>query len=1388
MRTRIFMAVATSAVLCGAPGAVRAQFSSPVYLNDSPRTVDGLVRAAELAGAGNLFEAAGILQELLTNDSDRMVARWGDADLFVNVRTRVHEVLLSNPELLTSYRTRTHSYAEKLLEQGAYSEAERAYFLTAPGFDATLRIAQQQLERAQFHGALYTIAQLDGHPDRQGARSERAAALGGLIVSYLEDHQREPRGAMERVLGWLNNPVLGAERPPALTSKGLVDSWDPIMPDGLLPRPLWQEYFGEERTGRHALASEDDPIPASAQSLDIWPAVQGEDVFVNDGQTVSAWNRITLSQHWSVVLPDVQSGAKEVGSGTNEANTVVAADGWVLALSAERSGRSQNKQKRALHAIDAASGRVVWSRTVGEFAVDAIAQADFVGPVVIDQGVVIVGALKDIAERRLDSAHMLGIDLRSGRLLWSRTIASSGKLPWGSSESQYGITTVRDGIAYRTDWVGAVSSFEVTTGRVRWVRRVPRELTRTGRELLSWAGRSVVVHEGVVITLSPDGRQIIVLDSETGESVLSRPSSLLNAPEYLIGVGGVVLGIGENSVLGIEIADLLGGGATHEWSVVQLEEPGIRGRVMVAGDELVVPTHDGFLLASLERGARDDARRIELDRPGNILPVGSQLVVVDDRQVHTYLVWASAERQLLERIGSDPDDPRPAVTYTELAYRAGRVGTIVPAADMALSAIDRDPLDPGNEHVRSRLFRALLKMVSPDSKGAHHVALDDSMREQIIDRLGLSASSAMEQVAYLMTAADFYTATDQGGRAVDAYQRVLLSEELAKSAYTQREQSVLAEEAASDRLRTTVRSFGKEVYQAYEDEARWQLDALRGSRDAAAYENIARRYPVSGAASYAVLEAASVFERQGRPNRAVRVLQRGLDSLESGWHNDAGVRNELHGRMIRQLERSGRIREASDRLGSLLSADPGLLLSEHGESIDPGRLRASLLEHVRAMYDRPAIGTTLTETSEKIGWVIHHPEDPTGRMPTDSVFMMSTSGELALWRVRENGLLRTAWGGVSDEIVLRVDGEFAYTMRLSPKRPSTSHVVVKRSMVDGHEVWASRDIGSRVRPAGGGPAGEKDERVIQQKQNAMEKQLYVFDARTLAVVGTQGRAIGIDLLSGRELWSRPRVLQHVADIAMGGGVLAIGGLDAVVENDSIRGSVLTLDSRTGDRITLQQTQAIVVWVEAGSSGSVLCGVIGGLVSLDPFREQTIWRHDFEDGVNAEPVINLPGRIMVKDQHNRLWQVFPDETSAPMIQVETKGRVTGSRGMIAAADFGTHLMVSTTQGVVLVDREGEVVGVDIRDSSGEILPALAGQDNIVTIDMTPELEPDRAGRPLNPSAIYPVRVYSAASCRLESTTLVQLGRLQGFMDYALTDGKILITVGQITTVIDAPASR
>ena len=142
---------------------VQAQTNNPVYVDDSPRTATALEGVRDLAASDNLTEAVRVLQSLLDEEGSRVIAASGDADLFIPVRTRIHQELLANPDLLARYQRIEGPNAQRLLEEGRFEEIERAHLMTEAGCEAVLRLSQQLYESARFEAAWLMLRQLDRH-------------------------------------------------------------------------------------------------------------------------------------------------------------------------------------------------------------------------------------------------------------------------------------------------------------------------------------------------------------------------------------------------------------------------------------------------------------------------------------------------------------------------------------------------------------------------------------------------------------------------------------------------------------------------------------------------------------------------------------------------------------------------------------------------------------------------------------------------------------------------------------------------------------------------------------------------------------------------------------------------------------------------------------------------------------------------------------------------------------------------------------------------------------------------------------------------------------------------------------------------------------------------
>ena len=167
----------------------------------------------------------------------------------------------------------------------------------------------------------------------------------------------------------------------------------------------------------------------------------------------------------------------------------------------ERSGAvaflTTDGEKVALRVLDAATGAVRWSRTLGP-----------------DTGIpAFVGVLLVIGSGRGDSGTVQGLDARGGTGRWSVNVDEGFEATTAPA--------IQGDTAVFVNALGTVYSVDVRTGRKHWTTRLPSPVLADSPAI---AGGLVVVHDTFA--------QVHTLDLRTGKLLASRSS--LGGP---IGIG-----------------------------------------------------------------------------------------------------------------------------------------------------------------------------------------------------------------------------------------------------------------------------------------------------------------------------------------------------------------------------------------------------------------------------------------------------------------------------------------------------------------------------------------------------------------------------------------------------------------------------------------------------------------------------------------------------------------------------------------------------------------------------------------------------------------------------------------------------------------------------------
>ena len=1384
-------------VVFASVGAARGQVPAPAYVDDSPLAAETLAQIDGLINAGSRAEAARALQRLLDGQGDRLIET-GD-DLFNPVRAAVMRSLLDRPGLLRAYVEQQNPEAERLLAAGRHREVERARLLTDAGFEATLRVAQEQLESGRFDSAWRTLRQLDRHPLMQHAvRAREAAALASTIAGYLD---RDDAGALvarwSRLAGGPAASIRRVEPPPGLDNgeRAALAPFGAATLSGLVPTPLQSvllpsasEWTGETERGR-------------VRSYWVIPSIVEGTVLINDGAAVVALDRFTLRRLWRTPpAPENDAQFRNVQSRRHrtrmieDPSTVTSHDRVVLApLGHVISGRREGDDR--LLCLDRATGETLWAVEPGELTPET-AGASIRGPVAVDGGTVVVALRKNERARRIISIYLAGLDLADGSVRWTRLVGSVGALPYQQQTRAAQAVTVWRGAAYLVDEIGLTIAVETDTGRTLWLRR-SSGLTDQGLKPSAWTVHAPIPDGGAVIAVSPDRLSVRRFDAETGRMQASVSARRIGSAVYLLDLpGGIVGAAGESRVVYLDretLADLglppLDVASSHE---------GFTGRVSVSGDRLVAPVKEGVLVCT----PGEKPELIPLDSTGNAAVAPGQVLVADDTRLRSYLVWDVAASMLKERIEANPADPTPAVTYAELADRAGRRDEIIPAIDMALSALDRSPPGEAARAASSRLFDVVLEMIGQTHAGwfdadtpRGRTSADGTMTSALIDRLGRIADTPAQRVAYALALGRQQEASGRAAQAAATYQRLLSDSLLAGTSWRGPRASIRAELEAERRLHALVRREGADLYAPFDAEARGALATVdRG--DAGALERLARRYPLSTAAAEARLLEAEALEAGGDPRRALRAGGGAVETLRrlvrDGMKVDPDLLGRAYGSQIVALTRANRLEEAGALAAEADRDHPGLVLLDGQTPIGMDEVMRDLAARLAARRTKPRIGRVLVaeEEPQLIRGYTLHPlarAEPGGasRSRFDGVLVVSQDDGTLSWYAPESddGPLRAVWTrhieDRPDPLLLRIDEVSAWMFW-----PTAQGGWLERmSLDDGTSMWVGPEWETLVQ---GIPLHAQDEQQARSRfidpiegRVRPEELLLTMDSRTIILAERGGRGVAFDAGSGEVLWSRTLPLLRLHDVDTAGSVFAMGGVG--VDRRGEPGPMLaTLDARTGEPIHVDDKVAGEVrWVRVTASGDLIAGLNDRVISSSP----TDGRLNFElvnpEMAESDEAWLLGDRLLVRAPDDRVWMVDARSGLVGPEPLDTRGRLNMADRVVVEPLGGGGFLMASTDGVCVFGPSGDLAGVDAFVQPARVLPAAVAEGLAAVL----KIERGRFGLG---GTRFILHLLETSSGRTIGSNTVRLFGEPLSVD--AIDGRVLIDTGDVTVVLRAPAGR
>lgn len=1479
-----------------------------VYPDDSVTARDALVRVRELHASGNTIEAVRVLQMILDGEAERLLPAAGEqggagveaTDLFYPVRTHAAAMLLAMPDLLAAYRLQVEPTGAELLKAGELARVERTMFLTPSGFEATLRLAQLELESANFESARLYLEQLEQHPDRasKSAGAQAASRLLSQLAGYL------PRARLVTLASkWATEAGEAASQassgiayPPdaKITSRSPLDSQ--VFPKELpsSPVPLQSVAFEPlsgsprevvsqgpaEESGFSAFANNESRGPTSGSW--VFPTYSNEVVYATDGLRIGAWDAATLAPIWTAqptgrsltqiysVDDSFQFGMSSARAGIEDAASVAVKDGAVVfaggvAFTANRVGDN------TLYALEAATGARRWAVDISLLDLRQSGQAErqsaasIRGNPIISSGTVVVAVRRAGQTRRINSLYLVGFDVYTGAVKWTRLVGSHGTNPWARTNTRPDGLLLYHGVVYRSDDMGITGAYEAATGRPVWVRLSPTKSLSTfgspAEEMLEAFAthRPVAVDESIFViepNLAGEPGRVIRLDAATGALTASRDGLALNGPLYLLQAGDYLAAVGATRVAFVR-SNMLGEGTVRLSESLATHR--IAGRAVAAGGKLLLPLDDALL--TINPAEPTDSTRSPMSTSGNLIVaggegterngaaaagggaiaddaatvgakggevLGSHVVVADNRGVHSYLGWASAQRLLNERIVAAKDDPSPILTYVDLCTRVGKAAAAPELIDKALVLINRmTDTDAASVH-RRRLFAILSETLAQSREALNVVPAvegesaaaggfarppvsDLGVLDQLLDRMTRAADGPAQAVHASFERAWLRVVQLRYTDAVEAYQTILIDKLLAQQPVSSDSVLVVSEATlpsvvapagaiARASLIALLTQQGPGVYSAFDEEAAREaslVTTLTGQAAATRFEELAQRYPVASVTPQLWHRAGDALREVGKTGEARAAYGAGVSAAELSatiGRPDQTATLSLLTSLLCDLSNGPDDAEAVFHLMMRLSSEyPSMQLQLTSGSVAPAEYAQRLLETLLKRTELARVGTARSSAAlgpprvqALAGW---EPVAPICKRlvgtPHGSLLMQNrTLSRLGYWATDAlNGELKLVWSRKFESLPSVVSLSAMNTV-LFLATPSGGYLESVRNAGGKREVgissWKSQDFSSLFAPVGTGEGVISDRFNTPTDGTVRREDMLVLAAGDLiALVQRRGLAAVFSARTGQAMWREPLDVNRVFEAEFAGNHLVIAGtylnktdgryLALVVSHNAQNGS-------PGGTLTNPQLGDHPRWLRATGKGDCLVASAMGLQRFDPASGSTLWRND------AVPAMKSSLGAWVVGDWAYILTAGPQLLACKLAdgvmqesEVNTRERL--QFPLAAWVNAGT-LITTGEKGFAILGADGALLGVDALEQTVELLPPAVAASTIFAMETQTLLGGTDATA--DTARLF---CFEQPTGRLLSIQRVRL--FDAPTSLTLLDGKVIVVTPTVTLVIDQP---
>lgn len=1240
-------------------GNARGQ-DNPVYVNDSPAAL-AMYRQAQGHMRDNPGEAVRLFQAQLDEYPMKLVPVADRAtDHFISVRKAVLRELRSDALLLERYRSFATPEAQRMLASGEYERLAVTRPLTEPGLQAMLRLAQDDLESANFDGAMIWLRQAIEHPDFKGELPAHAWYMTAIASHYLDDILGFDRakaqldqlvGAPPELTAQLNEIAGEPDGPRLATGVNALTQSRLTSVDELIAQPIWSSNLNQSLLHRRVI---DPAIPEIRQSpvleqhrkeADLQTSaatICGDVVYVSEGFRITAFDRYMGDRLWRYI--DTSSMAL-IDSNSNDRPldmNLITVSGSALVTYTGHAYSDRRSGAGSVLCLDRKTGEKRWETKLSDIAVGEDVEELFPqGQPIVEGGTVFVLARK-VSRQRLASSYAIALDLKTGRQRWARYITSSAGL--NRAGRPISSPAYKDGWLYIADPIGAIARVDAATGEIDWLRRfsVPINAPFRDESRRPWEFSAPVVTSAGLIAMQPDQRRIGVFDIHTGETLQSYPASAGEAwgeVAYLLGDQDHVFALG-NDVRAFAIDNL----TAPLWTAPPpatsnvgqdraMDSPSetamtLRGRAQLAGEYMIVPTQQGMVFLDRETG--QTVHRLPIP-PGNPVADDAQLVSASSDRIDAYMSFDRAQAMLRDRIDARPDDPAPALSLMRLGIRAGDLGLTLSAADLALRAAQatNDPLRGAS--AQDDLFALLLNV------DEQQMAKTVEESQALYAMLGSVASNPLQRVEYMLAYGKWLEGTNLN-QAVEIYQRLMTDAQLADVARRDERLERTAGAWGMSRLQRLISMRGDQVYAAQADYAKLQLDGMiaEGRLDVDPLLKLAREFPFAPAALDATNLAVDRMIDQGRRHEAIGELYNIYHLSERRV-----AASSLLGRAAQLSLDAGMPREAQtivqyvrERMGDVT------LNGETGP-----RPASAWSDQIAANAAFPAVARLGKPADQKVREL---DGDLLPIANSDSIVDLDTFfiTRGTVLSMLENDDLEPRWTVDLDEPAKRLlahDANGALIWQ-APNPPDGR--VTLLNPVDGSVKWSTPSIIETLRDESNEMirASTLSDQLPTGELFDPAESLPVTNGRQVILVRRIGPVLAYDAQTGNALWTVDETLDQVHNVQLSETALVLTGLTRTRKGSTQSNpGLVAIDPATGKvlgRFSTHDNQ-LAQWVRIAPLGRFVYGTDGGVEAIDIFNGRRAWTNTAYDATETLDGWTLPDRILFQERSRSLRTIALD---------------------------------------------------------------------------------------------------------------------------------------------------